>query len=353
MDVFCEFVSILLPKFLFTLLFYSLNSLTNCEIMTKIKQKEKFKEPVRIRLKPLANGNQSLYLDTYYKGKRKYEFLRLYLIPEKSAEDKAANAATIKAASVIKAKRILEYVNAIAGVKIPVFIPSIKEWIENIIDKKKGYQSSSSIMLMKRLLKHLNIYRQSSSLADIDREFCIGFAEYLKNAKALNSQKPLMQATQFEMLNALSIILNEAVRCELIQANPMRLLNTKERITKPESTREYLTAEEVKSMIDVASDNIESHDGVAAFLFCCFSGLRYSDVVRLTWENILESAEGMIIRITMKKTKRSIEIPVSQKAASFLSSRGSLHETVFTFPHYSVTLRKLKRIARKAGIKKK
>ena len=40
------------------------------------------KEPVRLRVKNLANGVQSLYLDCYVDGKRSYEFLKLYLIPE-------------------------------------------------------------------------------------------------------------------------------------------------------------------------------------------------------------------------------------------------------------------------------
>lgn len=40
------------------------------------------KEPVTIRFKELANGNKSIYLDIYMDGKRSYEFLKLYLIPE-------------------------------------------------------------------------------------------------------------------------------------------------------------------------------------------------------------------------------------------------------------------------------
>lgn len=45
--------------------------------MNRIKQKARIKEPVRLRVKNLVNGNQSLYLDTYCKGKRKYdEFTR-------------------------------------------------------------------------------------------------------------------------------------------------------------------------------------------------------------------------------------------------------------------------------------
>jgi len=42
------------------------------------------KEPVKIRRKTLANGNISLYLAIYINGQREYEFLKLYLVPEKN-----------------------------------------------------------------------------------------------------------------------------------------------------------------------------------------------------------------------------------------------------------------------------
>ena len=52
--------------------------------MEKEKKVMKVKEPVKIRLKALTNGNYSIYLDTYVNGRRTYEFLKLYLIPEQS-----------------------------------------------------------------------------------------------------------------------------------------------------------------------------------------------------------------------------------------------------------------------------
>ncbi|MDE6548323.1 MAG: site-specific integrase [Muribaculaceae bacterium] len=321
--------------------------------MNRLKQKAKIKEPVRLRAKSLANGNQSLYLDIYHSGKRVYEFLRLYLIPEKTAEDKAVNAATLKAAMAIKAKRIISFVNDTAGIKNKANQQSLKEWISHIIKCKQRHKSKSSISLMNRLIRHLDKFRSSILLADADHEFCIGFANYLRSAKALNSNKLLLPATQFELLNALSITLNEAVRSGFIPSNPMRLLNASERIKKSESTREYLTNEEVKSIIDVASGNIAAGDDMAAFLFCCFCGLRYSDISRLKWGNIIDTDGGKMIAIKMKKTGRHVEVPVSEKASSFLPPQAASHENVFSLPPYGVTTRKLKKIAKAAGIKKK
>lgn len=321
--------------------------------MKRIKQKSKIKEPVRLRVKSLSNGNKSLYLDTYQKGKRAYEFLHLYLIPERTTIDRELNAATMQAATAIKAKRTLAIINGKADIRTADNRVTVEEWIKNIIMKKKGQSSESSIRLMKRLLRHLNMYKSTIKLTDVDKHYCIGFTDYLRSAKALNSSKSLLPSTQFELLNALSIILNEAVRAEVIKTNPMHLLNSKERIRKPESIREYLSPEEVKSLIEIASSNIQVGDDIAAFLFCCFCGLRYSDISNLVWENIVDTDHGKIIVTTMKKTKRRVEIPISKTAASILPKRGNRSAKVFSFPTYGVTLRKLRKIAEDAGIKKK
>lgn len=94
-----------------------MQQINKCRLMGRKKTIDK--EPVTIRFKELANGNKSIYLDIYMDGKRSYEFLKLYLIPEVGrdrAKARAKNAETMASANIIKAQRVLDLKNRKAGV---------------------------------------------------------------------------------------------------------------------------------------------------------------------------------------------------------------------------------------------
>lgn len=55
------------------------------ETATKIMGQSK--EPIRLRQRKTASGNTTLYLDIYLNGKRSYEYLKLYHIPETNRKD--------------------------------------------------------------------------------------------------------------------------------------------------------------------------------------------------------------------------------------------------------------------------
>ncbi|MFC4677172.1 site-specific integrase, partial [Dysgonomonas termitidis] len=76
--------------------------------MTTSRKQPKAKEPVKIRFKQLSGGSQSIYFDIYRNGKRLYEFPKLYLVPERTPEDKELNRRMLDKAVRIKAQRIDE-----------------------------------------------------------------------------------------------------------------------------------------------------------------------------------------------------------------------------------------------------
>ena len=51
----------------------------------------KSKEPIRLRQRRTSSGLISLYLDIYLNGKRSYEYLKMYLVPERTRADKEKN----------------------------------------------------------------------------------------------------------------------------------------------------------------------------------------------------------------------------------------------------------------------
>ena len=53
--------------------------------------KRKKIDPIKIRYKALQNGNQSIYLDYKVDGKRKVEYLKMYLLPGRSEDVKRMN----------------------------------------------------------------------------------------------------------------------------------------------------------------------------------------------------------------------------------------------------------------------
>ncbi len=99
----------------------------------------KVKEPVRIRFKKLANGSKSIYLDIYKDGVRNYEFLKLYIVPERSALDKVNNANNLAAAAAIKSQRIIDINNGKSGLNLQTSKSkmALVDFMNIFVEKKK------------------------------------------------------------------------------------------------------------------------------------------------------------------------------------------------------------------------
>jgi len=280
----------------------------------------KLKEPVRMRFKKLANGSKSIYLDIYVDGKRSYEYLKLYILPELNANIKEQNRTTMAAAEKIKSQRIIQltedkaslrHVSKRAGLLVSDWLDTYKEERE-----KNGARGMKIVTKVKRLLEQ---YRKGTRMKDVNKEFILGFIDFLRNDYRSSQGKPLAPFSQRSYFGIFNSALNAAVQADVISDNPVNRFTPQERIKAPESKREYLSIDEIRTLI--ATDC--SHEIVKrAFLFSCYCGLRLSDVYALKWKDLVCDGDIWRVGIVMKKTAAPIYLPLSKQATAWMPERG-------------------------------
>lgn len=324
----------------------------------------KAKEPVRIRFKELKNGNKSMYLDIYWDGKRRYEFLKLYLVPEVMPTDKIQNEVAIFKASQIKSQRIIELWNSRAEIaanpkKCKLLL---SEWLQMYYEmqKKRGRRSLTQL---KGQINIINSYKPRVLMRELDTAFCLGFIEYLCTGYVLRShsrtsvengpQRHMAPKTAQDVEITLKSALKTAVQFGMIDRNPFDGVSKNYEIKVPESKRTFLTIEEVKALINTPC---ERQDVKNAFLFSCFCGLRWSDTSSLKWGNIEREGGKCHVSLIMKKTREPLYLPLSRQALNFLPKRGGAadKDVVFnTLPHLVYVNKHIKAWVKSAGITKK
>ena len=292
------------------------------------------KEPVRLREKELANGVRSLYLDIYVNGKRCYEFLKLYLIPETNPQAKVQNENTMRAANTIKLNRILEITNNKAGLKNTSIRAKmlLKDWMETFrqAQEQKGVKDQK---LIHNTIHALTAYNINVAMRDVNRDYIIGLTNFLRNDYRSPRGKKLKDYSIINYLGCLRNALNMAVREDVIADNPIMKLSAQDKVKAPESQREYLTVEEVQQL--EATDSPYPHIK-QAFLFACFTGLRCSDVRSITWGKIVKDGEKYRLHTVMFKTKRPFYIPLSKKAMQWMPERGDKTDDDLIFENIPV-----------------
>lgn len=289
----------------------------------KNAQTIKVKQPIRIRFKNLANGNKSIYLDCYFNGKRSYDFLKLYLIPEKSQADKTANENTLQVAHAVKAQKIVEFQNEQHGFKKNHSREKTNLY-EYILAIEKG-KAIKTQNVGKHLIHQMQIFHGKTLLFnEINKDFCLKFIEYLKTSK-------LAKNTQCTLVAKLNSTLNVAVENDILFENPLSKISVKSKPKKEESTRQFLTIDEIEKLknTDCKMENVKN-----AFLFSCFCGLRLIDIEGLKWSDIIIKKSTLFIDRQQTKTKHKVTIPITETLKSFLPERGNANnnDLIFRLP---------------------
>ena len=291
------------------------------------------KQSVRLRQRVMPSGNVSLYLDIYQREKRTYEYLHLYLSPDR--KDKELNRQTLSLAESICAKRLVELRNGEFGFKPPVSV-CLFDYVQTIIQTKKGstrrrYEALSAI---------LHAYtKPSMMLADITPAWFSGFVAYIQKRGYAPNTLAVYTST-------LRYIINQAHRDGLIPTNPIAGIKG---IGYEETNRIYLTIDEVRMLAQTPCPNEVTK---RAFLFGCLTGLRNCDIRALTWADVHEQDGYTRIIFRQAKTHGQEYLDINDQAAALMGERGNNTDVVFPLMSWHAVRQQLKAWVKRAKITK-
>ena len=178
--------------------------------------------------------------------------------------------------------------------------------------KAEAIKNKNSRLNNLNVVNHFKNFRPYATLQDIDRELFRKFIDYLISLKLSNNTVRLYGVIFKSRMHDAFIDGKIAKKLDLYGITPAK------KATDPE----FLTMDELRMMYQTeAPERIKN-----LFLFCCFTGLRFSDVCNLKWEDI---DKGTIVK-RMKKTGEIVRVPLSENAKRFISPvKGSMTSAAF------------------------
>ncbi|MDO5442957.1 MAG: site-specific integrase [Bacteroidia bacterium] len=329
--------------------------------MNKKKSATATDQLVKLRKRLLPSGNTVLFLDYIQNGERMRESLGLTLLGAKTVEAKQRNKATMVKAENARLKKEQELlmgkqVRENQGPSTP-FLPYYRAMVE---DRHGNPDTQGNWGNWRSCLRYLEVYcTEDTTFADITPKWVQGFKNYLDQVEKDTHKLPskasknkfngLSQSSKVSYFNKLKACLNKAFKEHVIDYNPADAVQG---FRVPDTERQYLTIEEVKSLM---ATECKYPQLKRAFLFGCLTGLRKSDILKLTWGEVQKFGPYTRLVFKQKKTGGQEYLDIPDAAVEYLGNRGDAKadDLVFRmFKYSSETSLELRRWALQAGITK-
>ena len=146
-------------------------------------------------------------------------------------------------------------------------------------------------------------------VTQIDHAFITGFEYYLKTQRKCSHNSAIKYVVNFKKIVRI-VYANGWIAKDPFANYKVRLRNVE---------REFLTAEELQQLIDTPFQHARLEHVRDCFVFCCFTGLAYADVKKLTHDDFVTGIDGELwINTKRTKTKTKSNIPVLPTALLIL-----------------------------------
>jgi integrase len=280
---------------------------------------------VTLRKKPISGGRQSLYLDFYpaiidaKTGKQtRREFLNKYILAKpKTLAEKEQNSNTLAEAEAIKVNRQSFYNK-----------PEIYTEYEKQLLADKERQNQCFIEYFRALINKKdpdNRAHWKAALLYLERHTggTWKFGDITPNAvndlKAYILKAPGMRSSKTKLSHNTAATYFNKVLAALKRAHADGYLKTNvgakvEAIKARDTRREFVTGTELSALLRTPCTNEVLK---RAALFSALTGLRFSDIEKLTWAEVQQSADGYYLTFRQQKTKGEEIQPISEQAYTF------------------------------------
>ena len=227
--------------------------------------------------------------------------------------------------------------------KSPVNITFTEFARKSIMSADKSNSTKENLMSTVRLLDR---FRPGLIFEDLSYTFLKEFEAWLRNLGK-------NQNTTGKHLRQLRTLTNEAINDGYMPADAYPFRKFKIKIQKAQ--KPFLTPDELGKLERLHLEDVRQQHILDAFLFCCYTGLRFSDFRTLTTSNIVPVNRKKWLCVKMQKTNIEIKLPLELlfegKVLDIIDKYDSI-EQMASIPINADTNKILVEIAEKSKIKK-
>ncbi|OJW81836.1 MAG: hypothetical protein BGO69_15165 [Bacteroidetes bacterium 46-16] len=314
---------------------------------------------VHIYRKKISKNRSSLFLDFYPPIKHpvtgkltRREFLGMYILEKpRTPIEREQNKATLFIAEKVRSERQIDIQAENYGflrkkLENRDLLPFFKEIAENYKLTARGDKNN-----WMAVYNYLFRFCDGVFMAkDVSEDFCLDFKEYIQRSTTFVSTKnKLANNSAVGYFNIFRRMIKIAYDSKKIEVDFAKDITS---IRRTSTRREFLTLEEVRIL---AQTHCDIPVLKKASIFSALTGLRYSDIEKLTWQEIYsDDNQEYTIQFIQKKTRGVQTLHISKDAYNLLGERKEPAAKVFPGLLYSAWQnQKLQEWVNRAGIYRK
>ncbi|MCL6266970.1 site-specific integrase [Flagellimonas myxillae] len=191
-------------------------------------------------------------------------------------------------------------------------------------------------------------------LSSLDYKFILNFESFLRNYSPQHYKKRIGNNAVMKHIQRLRRMVSLAHQLEWIDRDPF--VKFKQKLTP--THRGFLTPEELKHIEDLQIKSARLKSVRDLFVFSCYTGISYIDVMQLTNESLVLGMDKTYWIMTQRqKTRNAVKIPLLSKASEIIEcyrydKRSSINGTLFPRISNQKVNAYLKEVAELAKVRK-